>query len=58
VLDLSRFGNVQLNVRHSHLAAAGLGSVDRILVEAQFGGALAKAGLDVRRPRCRSGGAS
>ena len=42
VLDLNRFGNVQLNVRQSHLAAAGLDRVDRILVEAQSGGGLAR----------------
>jgi S-adenosyl-L-methionine hydrolase (adenosine-forming) len=42
VLDLNRFGNVQLNVRQSHLAAAGLDRVDRILVEAQAGGGLAR----------------
>jgi S-adenosylmethionine hydrolase len=42
VLDLNRFGNVQLNVRQSHLAAAGLDKVERILVEAQSGGGLAK----------------
>ena len=42
VLDLNRFGNVQLNVRQSHLAAAGLDGVDRILVEAQSGGGLAR----------------
>jgi S-adenosylmethionine hydrolase len=34
VLDLNRFGNVQLNVRSSHLATAGLDQADRILVEA------------------------
>jgi len=38
VLDLNRFGNVQLNVRSSHLAAAGLDRADRILVEAVAGG--------------------
>ena len=41
VLDLNRFGNVQLNVRQSHLAAS-LDRVDRILVEAQAGGGLAR----------------
>lgn len=38
VLDLNRFGNVQLNVRSSHLATAGLDQADRILVEALAGG--------------------
>jgi S-adenosylmethionine hydrolase len=35
VLDLNRFGNVQLNVRSSHLAAAGLDRLDRIAVASQ-----------------------
>ena len=38
VLDLNRFGNVQLNVRSSHLATAGLDQADRILVEGLAGG--------------------
>ena len=42
VLDLNRFGNVQLNVRGSHLAAAGLDRADRILVEAESGGGVAE----------------
>ena len=42
VLDLNRFGNVQLNVRPSHLAAARLDRVDRVLVEAQSGGGPAR----------------
>jgi S-adenosyl-L-methionine hydrolase (adenosine-forming) len=42
VLDLNRFGNVQLNVRPSHLAAARLDQADRILVEAEAGGGLAR----------------
>ena len=37
VLDLNRFGNVQLNVRDQHLAAAGLDQLDRISVDAQSG---------------------
>ena len=37
VLDLNRFGNVQLNVRSSHLAAAGLDRLDRIAVASQAG---------------------
>ena len=35
VLDLNRFGNVQLNVRSSHLAAAGLDRSARITVQTQ-----------------------
>ena len=42
VLDLNRFGNVQLNVRNSHLAAAGLDQADRISVDAHSGNAVAK----------------
>jgi S-adenosyl-L-methionine hydrolase (adenosine-forming) len=42
VLDLNRFGNVQLNVRSSHLAAAGLDQVERISVDAQSGSAVVK----------------
>ena len=42
VLDLNRFGNVQLNVRSSHLAASGLDRADRILVEAEAGGGVAE----------------
>ena len=38
VLDLNRFGNVQLNVRSSQLAAAGLDRAERILVETPAGG--------------------
>jgi S-adenosylmethionine hydrolase len=40
VLDLNRFGNVQLNVRNSHLTAAGLDRVDRISVDTQSGSAV------------------
>jgi len=43
VLDLNRFGNVQLNVRSSHLVAAGLDRVERIVVETPSGGAVATA---------------
>src|SRR5215471_3314831 len=43
VLDLNRFGNVQLNVRSSHLVAAGLDRAERILVETPSGGAVARA---------------
>jgi S-adenosylmethionine hydrolase len=42
VLDLNRFGNVQLNVREPHLAAAGLDRVDRISVETLSGAAIAR----------------
>jgi S-adenosyl-L-methionine hydrolase (adenosine-forming) len=40
VLDLNRFGNVQLNVRESHLSAAGLDRAERIAVEAHGGAAV------------------
>jgi S-adenosylmethionine hydrolase len=42
VIDLNRFGNVQLNVRAVHLAEAGLDQVERILVDAQSGNAVVK----------------
>jgi S-adenosyl-L-methionine hydrolase (adenosine-forming) len=42
VLDLNRFGNVQLNVRESHLAAAGLDRAERLSVEAHSGAAVAE----------------
>jgi S-adenosylmethionine hydrolase len=42
VLDLNRFGNIQLNVRDSHLTAAGLDLVERIAVDAYAGNAVAK----------------
>jgi S-adenosyl-L-methionine hydrolase (adenosine-forming) len=42
VLDLNRFGNVQLNVRSSHLVASGLDRAERILVETPSGGAVAR----------------
>lgn len=38
VLDLNRFGNVQLNVRSSQLVAAGLDRAERLLVETPSGG--------------------
>jgi len=41
VLDLNRFGNVQLNVRSSQLAAAGLDRSERVAVESQAGSAVA-----------------
>lgn len=40
VLDLDRFGNVQLNVRSSHLAAAGLDRATRVTVATQAGEAV------------------
>jgi hypothetical protein len=42
VLDLNRFGNVQLGVRSSHLAAAGLDRADRIAVDSPSGSAVAR----------------
>ena len=42
VLDLNRFGNVQLNVRSSHLASAGLDRGPRIAIETHSGGATVK----------------
>jgi S-adenosylmethionine hydrolase len=42
VLDLNRFGNVQLNVRTSHLAAAGLDQAERISVDAHSGNAVVR----------------
>jgi S-adenosyl-L-methionine hydrolase (adenosine-forming) len=42
VLDLNRFGNVQLNIRESHLAAAGLDRSEQVAVEAHSAAAVAK----------------
>lgn len=42
VWDLNRFGNVQLNVRSSHLADAGLDRADQIHVETLSGGGVAR----------------
>ena len=42
VLDLNRFGNVQLNVRSSHLASAGLDRASSIVVEAHTGRAVVR----------------
>jgi hypothetical protein len=42
VLDLNRFGNVQLNVRSSHLASAGLDQAERVSVEAHSGATVVK----------------
>ena len=42
MLDLNRFGNVQLNVRTSHLAAAGLDQAERIAVDTTSGNAVVK----------------
>jgi len=41
VLDLNRFGNVQLNVRESHLIAAGLDGSERVSVETLSGAVVA-----------------
>lgn len=42
VLDLNRFGNVQLNVRGRHVAAAGLDRLDRVSVESHSGSGTAQ----------------
>jgi len=42
VLDLNRFGNVQLNVRSSHLAAAGLDRSSRLAVQTTSAEAVAE----------------
>jgi S-adenosylmethionine hydrolase len=42
VLDLNRFGNVQLNVRDRHVAAVGLDQLDRVSVEAHSGSGIAE----------------
>jgi S-adenosylmethionine hydrolase len=42
VLDLNRFGNVQLNVRSSHLASAGLDQTERVTVEAHSAATVVK----------------
>jgi S-adenosylmethionine hydrolase len=42
VLDLNRFGNVQLNVRDRHVAAAGLDRLERVSVEAHSGSGIAQ----------------
>jgi S-adenosyl-L-methionine hydrolase (adenosine-forming) len=42
VLDLNRFGNVQLNVRDRHVAAAGLDRLDRVSVESHSGSGTAQ----------------
>ena len=44
VIDFNRFGNVQLNVRESHLAAAGLDDADGVEVAAVAGSARARRG--------------
>jgi len=41
VLDLNRFGNVQLNVRESHLTAAGLDGAKHVSIEALSGAVVA-----------------
>jgi S-adenosylmethionine hydrolase len=42
VLDLNRFGNVQLNVRQAHLDAAGLDTADELAIESVSGSARAR----------------
>jgi hypothetical protein len=42
VVDLNRFGNVQLNLRESHLAEARLDGIDPISIETHSGAALAQ----------------
>jgi S-adenosylmethionine hydrolase len=44
VLEFNRFGNVKLNVRQSHLEAAGLWESDELAVEGVSGAARARAG--------------
>jgi S-adenosylmethionine hydrolase len=41
VLDLNRFGNVQLNVRETHLIAAGLDGSKRVSIEGLSGAVVA-----------------
>ena len=53
VFDLNRFGNVQLNVRESHLEAAGLDGAAKISVQAHAGTGLAHARRDLRGSRGR-----
>ena len=42
VIDLNRFGNVQLNVRSAHLDAAGFDNAEGLSVEAESGAAVVK----------------
>jgi hypothetical protein len=42
VLDLNRFGNAELNVRQTHLLAAGLDSMAKLAVESTAGSARAR----------------
>jgi len=44
VVEFNRFGNVKLNVRERHLAAAGLAKTDEIMVEAASGSTKARRG--------------
>ena len=44
MLDFNRFGNVQLNVREAHLAAAGLSSERVLSVEGLAASAVARRG--------------
>ena len=44
VLDMNRFGNVELNIRPEHLAAAGLEGLEQLAIEAASGSARARRG--------------
>jgi S-adenosyl-L-methionine hydrolase (adenosine-forming) len=44
VVEFNRFGNVKLNARESHLAAAGLGETAKLNVQAASGSAFARRG--------------
>ncbi len=44
VVEFNRFGNVKLNVREAHLAAAGLGDAEKLEVEAASGSTQARRG--------------
>jgi S-adenosylmethionine hydrolase len=44
VIDFNRFGNLQLNVRQAHLAAAGLDDIPTLIVEATSGSTEAQRG--------------
>jgi S-adenosylmethionine hydrolase len=56
VLDLNRFGNVQLNVRDRHVAAAGLDRLERVSVEAHSGRALRSSSPPMRTSSPGNGG--
>jgi S-adenosylmethionine hydrolase len=56
VLDLNRFGNVQLNVRDRHVAAAGLDRLERVSVEAHSGSGIGSLSLRMRTSSPGHGG--